>query len=572
MPVQLIPVVARVVAPIIARRVGGKVAARAAAGFAARVGGKIAGRVGASMITKGLFSGGSDGAKAETSNQSPQQSILKSAGVAGTAGQQKVATGGGTLPAPKITKAGGYSVNTPTNELLDIAVKYLISINSTLKEQLEFDKKIYDEQVMAEREKLIENKSVFSAFKDKFSDMMGKGSKGGLLLGLLAGAAALAFVADAIFDNEYFKKLKDAVLETSSNFVDKISSFIRYFGEKLGIVSSDATPHPLEDRGIALPNFGGGAQEKPADAVKETAKTTGSAYQIVGGAIGISQSDWNTFSSTIAGIESNGDYSIAGGSGNHYDGKYQIGRDAKIEAGKILGIELAHDKNSRAQFRSNPELQEKTFAALTLANHRRLMKNPKYANASKSVKLQILAYAHNQGAGAANKWINTGNVTKDAFGTKGTKYSDAVAKNLGQSGAAGEATPSTQQAPAPAETTTSDGDKTDTKSDDSILTRAAKFIGNIGSVLVGTGTIRNINASLQKPESKAGDISKASTDIQSMVNYGLNERKKPTALAQIPESVLKIASPSKNISVVNPNYQRNESVMRYSAHYKMAIA
>lgn len=550
MPLALIPAVARVVAPIIARRVGGK----------------IAGRVGASMIAKGMFSGGSDGAKAETSNQSPQQSILKSAGVAGTAGQQKVATGGGTLPAPKSTKAGGYSVNTPTNELLDIAVKYLISINSTLKEQLEFDKKIYDEQAMAEREKIIENKSVFSAFKDKFSDMMGKGSKGGLLLGLLAGAAALAFVADAIFDNEYFKKLKDAVLETSSNFVDKIKSFINFFGEKLGIVSPEKPEAPTTDATPAP------AQEKPTDAVKETAKTTGSAYQIVGGAIGISQSDWNTFSSTIAGIESNGDYSIAGGSGNHYDGKYQIGRDAKIEAGKILGIELAHDKNSRAQFRSNPELQEKTFAALTLANHRRLMKNPKYANASKSVKLQILAYAHNQGAGAANKWINTGNVTKDAFGTKGTKYSDAVAKNLGQSGAAGEATPSTQQAPTPAETTTSEGDKTDTKSDDSILTRAAKFIGNIGSVLIGPGEIRNINASLQKPESKAEDISKASTDIQSMVNYGLNERKKPTSLAQIPESVLKIASPSKNISVVNPNYQRNESVMRYAGHYKMATA
>lgn len=499
--------------------------------------------------------GDSEQAQTQTSNPSPQQAVLKSAGVAGAAGQQRVVSGGGTLPAPKSAKAAGYSVNTPTNDLLDIAVKYLISINSTLKEQLEFDKKIYDEQTMAEREKVIENKSVFSSFKEKFSDMKSGGSSP-LLLGLLAGAVAIGYVVNSILDNEYIKGLKDAVVKTSNFFGEKIRSFINFFGEKLGITSSE--PAPTADATPAPP------QEKTADAQKESQVTTsGKPYQIVGGPIGISESDFKIFGETIAGIESKGIYDIAGGSGKHYDGKYQIGRDAKIEAGKILGIKLGHDPASREAFRKNPELQEKAFAALTLANHRRLMKNPKYANASKDQKLQILAYAHSQGGGAANKWINTGAVSKDAFNVAGTKYSTAVAKNLGQGSVDASPAPSEQAAaPVPA------GDTKPEESEDSVLTMAAKFIGNIGSTLVGAGKIRNINASLQTPQSRAEDISKASTDVQSMVNYGLNERKKPADLGRIPENILKIASPSKNISVINPNYSLHEGVMKYVSHYR----
>jgi cell wall-associated NlpC family hydrolase len=45
-------------------------------------------------------------------------------------------------------------------------------------------------------------------------------------------------------------------------------------------------------------------------------------------------------------------------------------------------------------------------------------------------KLQILGYAHNQGAGGAAKWLRTGRVGKDGFGTAGTAYSDALARNF----------------------------------------------------------------------------------------------------------------------------------------------
>ena len=510
--------------------------------------------------------GDSEQAQQQTSNQSPpQSSVLGATGVAGTAGRQRVVSGGGTLPAPKSVKASGYSVNTQTNQLLDIAVKYLISINSTLKEQLEFDKKIYDEQAMAEREKVIENKSAFESMKDRISNMAGGGSSP-LLLGLLAGAVAIGFVVNSILDNESIKGLKDAVIKTSDFFAEKVRSLIDLLSNKLEdfgrYVGEDifGIPLPAPDATPARP------QEKAPDAQKESQVTTsGTPYQIVGGPIGISESDFKIFGETIARIESKGIYDIAGGSGNHYDGKYQMGRDAKIEAGKILGIKLGHDSASREAFRKNPELQERAFAALTLANHRRLMKNPKYANASKNKKLEILAYAHSQGGGAANKWLNTGAVSKDAFNVPGTKYSSAVAKNLGQGSV--DATPApapSEQAPPPAPA----GEAKPEESEDNIFTMAAKFIGNIGATLIGPGKIRNINASLQKPQSKAEDISKASTDVQTAVNYGLNERKKSADLRQNPADVLKIASPTKNISVINPNYSLNEGIMRYLSHHR----
>jgi hypothetical protein len=44
--------------------------------------------------------------------------------------------------------------------------------------------------------------------------------------------------------------------------------------------------------------------------------------------------------------------------------------------------------------------------------------------------MAVLGYAHNQGAGAASKWLNGAAPGTDAFGTSGTKYSKCVANNL----------------------------------------------------------------------------------------------------------------------------------------------
>ena len=159
------------------------------------------------------------------------------------------------------------------------------------------------------------------------------------------------------------------------------------------------------------------------------------AYDIIS-KIGVNKSQWDIYRNTLAEIESGGRYNVPGGSGKHYDGRYQMGELAKKDAARILGIPYPGHSNNpndpkRVSFRNNPELQEKMFAAYTLANHGYLSSNSKYQSKEKiEQKLQVLGYAHNQGAGGAAKWLNTGVVGRDGFNTKGTRYSDALAKNL----------------------------------------------------------------------------------------------------------------------------------------------
>lgn len=126
-----------------------------------------------------------------------------------------------------------------------------------------------------------------------------------------------------------------------------------------------------------------------------------------------------------------------------------MGAAARTDAARYLGETYAGDTEAaRKAFRESPEMQERYFAAYTRANHTYLMKNPRYAGMSKKEQLQVLGYAHNQGMGAAEKWLNRGMTASgaDAFGTKGSRYSDEI-KAAQQSGT----TPSLVQ---PAVTTT----------------------------------------------------------------------------------------------------------------------
>ena len=151
--------------------------------------------------------------------------------------------------------------------------------------------------------------------------------------------------------------------------------------------------------------------------------------------IGADAQQWDLFRNTVALIESGGKYDIYGGSGDHYDGRYQMGKDAKTDGARLAGVEYpghSDDPNNqaRAAYRANPELQETIFTAFTVANHRYLMGNETYASANVERKLEILGYAHNQGMGGAETWMTTGEVGADGFGTKGTKYTDMIAANF----------------------------------------------------------------------------------------------------------------------------------------------
>ena len=165
----------------------------------------------------------------------------------------------------------------------------------------------------------------------------------------------------------------------------------------------------------------------PDAIVQKPQNVSSVAYTLVSDNIGADQSMWNTYREEIAKIESAGDYSVKGGYNNHYDGRYQMGREAKTDASTLLGYSLKHDSKSREAFRNDKVKQEEAFAAFTVKNHDYLMaKSKKYRSLSLKDKLSVLGYAHNQGWSGASSWLKSGKVGSDAFGTRGTKYSNAI--------------------------------------------------------------------------------------------------------------------------------------------------
>ena len=160
--------------------------------------------------------------------------------------------------------------------------------------------------------------------------------------------------------------------------------------------------------------------------------------------MGFTESQWDVYTSEVAKIESQGSggYAARGGSGFHYDGKYQLGRDAKNDAIRLLKkLEIPVPKSlkthesfyddtegsSRSDFRNSSEAQELAFAAFTLANHMSLSGSENYKNKAAKEKLEILGIAHNQGAGKTEKWLSDPETNlRDAFGTNAKKYSNAI--------------------------------------------------------------------------------------------------------------------------------------------------
>ena len=122
---------------------------------------------------------------------------------------------------------------------------------------------------------------------------------------------------------------------------------------------------------------------------------------------------------------------LYGGSGGHYLGKYQMGRDALSDVG------VGYSKAEREAFLKNPSAQDEAFKKFTENNHIKLTReSERYRNMTKEEKLGVLGYAHNQGATAAIEWLFTGVSGADANGTKGTKYTTKIAEAFADPNAA----------------------------------------------------------------------------------------------------------------------------------------
>lgn len=161
-----------------------------------------AGITAAGTVAAGALSGAGSalgGALQGALTEGPK-TIINNIGIAGTAGAQKVITGGGTLPAPKKVAKPAYNEKMPTEKLLNVAVKYLASIDSTLRTQIENDRIAFKRKVDAEKEAAIENKtggeSVFSKIGNKLGAMTETtssfGERAGMVKKLLIGGGLIA--------------------------------------------------------------------------------------------------------------------------------------------------------------------------------------------------------------------------------------------------------------------------------------------------------------------------------------------------------------------------------------------
>jgi hypothetical protein len=116
--------------------------------------------------------------------------IYASFGLAGTAAKQRV-SGSGTLPAAQAKSTYKAKTN-DTEKLLTDVVKYLVSINGTLKKQIDFDRRVYEENALAAREAKVEQNSTFEELGKRYgaaNDNQKPG--GGIVAGILSALGSL---------------------------------------------------------------------------------------------------------------------------------------------------------------------------------------------------------------------------------------------------------------------------------------------------------------------------------------------------------------------------------------------
>jgi hypothetical protein len=140
----------------------------------------------------------------------------------------------------------------------------------------------------------------------------------------------------------------------------------------------------------------------------------------------------DTYGQAVGQIESGNRYEITGGYNNHYQGRYQMGRDAMADVG------VGYTAADREAFLADPDAQDAAFRAFTIQNHATLSRlSRRYREMPRTEQLSILGYAHNQGAGGAIDYLRTGTAGRDGFNTNPEIYINAVRNGL----AAGQAQP-----------------------------------------------------------------------------------------------------------------------------------
>jgi hypothetical protein len=172
--------------------------------------------------------------------------VINGVGMAGQAAKTKV-SGSGTIPtSPKKSGRPAVNPNMPTEKLLVVAVNYLSSIEKTLEQQLQFERKAFQQQAQAEKEASIESggrsiQNPFSNLGEKLGAVKDNakeraGTVGKLLIaGGLLGALGLGAIGN--LDTSQLNELKS----NWAAFTDKISPVIDFVKNLAGALGYDAT-------------------------------------------------------------------------------------------------------------------------------------------------------------------------------------------------------------------------------------------------------------------------------------------------------------------------------------------
>jgi hypothetical protein len=219
---------------------------------------------------------------------------------------------------------------------------------------------------------------------------------------------------------------------------------------------SGQLPSPATARPAPLPSPARASPAPPPPPANSNA-APGVPYQAgaLQTALRITPAQYDAFRNSVAGIESGGRYDLVGGSGGHFVGRYQLGGLGGHTEIADTARQLGERTPSIEEFRRNPQEQERYFEAYTSAHDRYLSAHSaKYRSLSPDQKLAVLGYAHNQGAGGAAKWLESGQAERDAFGTSADLYSRRIAQALAKlpyevaGGAADVQAPRAEGAPA----------------------------------------------------------------------------------------------------------------------------
>lgn len=298
--------------------------------------------------------------------------------------------------------------------------------------------------------------SIRNFAKTRLGRLLGIGSAG------IGGASAGSALSMQNVKDYQEQQLQDSVQSqsesdtSSDNFSSKLEDIVNNFSDTANSLSGLMSKGGLGlGMGMAAAAMsGGGPSSNPPPSTDNPPDSKGANSPAVNApiseqitSIAGSSANYNTYKESLASIESGGKYDISGGKDKNYHGRYQLGVNEISSAASRAGVPTPTIR----QFRKNPQLQELLMQHYTMMNYERLQSDsPKFRAMSEKEKLAVLGYAHNQGAGNAVRWVESGMGAggRDSFNTPGRKYYELVLKRLGTQSTSNPVQPTTTK-PAP---------------------------------------------------------------------------------------------------------------------------